>query len=114
MTLTRCTCIAASLLAFTLASTLAFTLVGCDGGRTAPAVEPISAKATEPVAMSIVVKGMHCEGCEGAICDKVGKVAGVTAVKASHVDEKVDVTAPEERRVEIIAAIKKLGYTVEP
>jgi len=110
MTFSRCTCIAASLLAFNLA----FNLVACDGGQTAPTTEPVSVNATAPVAMSIVVKGMHCEGCEGAICDKVGKVAGVSAVKASHVDEKVDVTAPEERRVEIIAAIKKLGYTVEP
>ena len=106
MTFTRCTCIAASL--------LASTLVACDGGRSAPAADPVAATSTAPVAMSIVVKGMRCEGCEGAICDKVGKVAGVTAVKASHLDEKVDVTAPEERRVEIIAAIKKLGYTVEP
>ncbi|MCE2885306.1 MAG: heavy-metal-associated domain-containing protein [Planctomycetaceae bacterium] len=101
-------------LAFIAAPLLASTLVACDGGRPAPAAEPVAAKSTEPVAMSIVVKGMHCEGCEGAICDKVGKVAGVTSVKASHVDEKVDVTAPEERRVEIIAAIKRLGYTVEP
>jgi copper chaperone CopZ len=106
MSFSRYTCIAASL--------LASTLVACDGGRAAPAADPVAAQSTAPVAMSIVVKGMHCEGCEGAICDKVGKVAGVTAVKASHVDEKVDVTAPEERRVEIIAAIKKLGYTVEP
>ena len=63
--------------------------------------------------MSIVVKGMHCEGCEGAICDKVGKIAGVTEVKASHVDEKVEVLAPAERRVDIVAAIKKLGYKIE-
>jgi copper chaperone CopZ len=71
-----------------------------------------SATATAPVAFTIAVKGMHCEGCEGAICDKVGKIAGVS-VKASHIDEKVDVTAPAETRGDIVAAIKKLGYKIE-
>jgi copper chaperone CopZ len=77
-----------------------------------PGTPPAAAAAT-PVSMSIVVKGMHCEGCEGAICDKVGKIDGVASVKASHVDEKVDVTAPADRRDAIVAAIKKLGYEIE-
>jgi hypothetical protein len=34
-------------------------------------------------------------------------------VKASHIDEKVDVTAPAESRGDIVAAIKKLGYKIE-
>jgi copper chaperone CopZ len=56
---------------------------------------------------------MHCEGCESAICDKVGKIAGVTACKASHVAEEVEVIAPAEQKAAVSAAIVKLGYKVE-
>lgn len=66
-----------------------------------------------PVAMHLSVKGMHCEGCEQAICDKLGKIDGVAACAASHSAETVDVTAPEARRDEIEAAIRKLGYRIE-
>ncbi|MEY2796190.1 MAG: Heavy-metal-associated domain [Planctomycetota bacterium] len=100
---------------------LSFALAACNGECSAPpadgglanAANTSAAAATAPVAFTIAVKGMHCEGCEGAICDKVGKIAGVTSVKASHVDEKVDVTAPAESRGDIVAAIKKLGYKIE-
>jgi copper chaperone CopZ len=95
---------------FALASLAIFPL-GCERKPAAPAVETV--KLGAPVEMSIPVKGMHCEGCEGAICGKVEKIEGVTAVKASHVDEAVVVTAPPEQRAAIEAAIKKLGYTID-
>ena len=82
-----------------------------DGAQAGAATDPTALAA--PVAMTFAVKGMHCDGCEGAIRGKVEKIAGVTAVKASHVDMKVDVTAPESQRDAIVAAIKRLGYTVE-
>ena len=94
---------------FALASLAIFPL-GCEQKPAAPAVETV--KLGAPVEMSIPVKGMHCEGCEGAICGKIEKIEGVTAVKASHVDEAVVVTAPPEQRETIESAIKKLGYTV--
>ena len=56
---------------------------------------------------------MHCEGCEGAICGKVEKIEGVTAVKASHTDETVVVTAPPEQRAAIEETIKRLGYKLD-
>lgn len=111
---------------------LALAATGCSGECAAPPADSMadstadstansttaaaSTAATElaaPVAMTFAVKGMHCDGCEGAICGKVEKIEGVTAVKASHVDMKVDVTAPEAQREAIVAAIKRLGYTVE-
>lgn len=99
---------------------LALAATGCSGECAAPPADSTatsaSTAATElvaPVAMTFAVKGMHCDGCEGAICGKVEKIEGVTAVKASHVDMKVDVTAPEAQREAIVAAIKRLGYTVE-
>jgi len=66
-----------------------------------------------PVAMTLAVKGMHCEGCESAICEKVGKIGGVTACKASHEAEAVEVIAPVEQKDAIAAAIVRLGYKVE-
>lgn len=81
-------------------------LVGCDGSSNAP-------KLSEPVSFKLAVKGMHCEGCEGAICAKVGKIAGVTACKASHEAEEVEVIAPVEQKDAITAAITKLGYKVQ-
>ena len=94
---------------FVLASLAVFPL-GCEQKPAAPAAETV--KLGAPVEMSIPVKGMHCEGCEGAVCGKVEKIEGVTAVKASHVDEAVVVTAPPEQRTAIEAAIKKLGYQI--
>jgi copper chaperone CopZ len=91
-------------------ASLAALPLGCDGKPSAPAAEAV--KLSVPVDMHLSVKGMHCEGCEGAICSKVEQIAGVTAVKASHTAESVDVTAPPEQRAAIEAAIKKLGYTI--
>jgi copper chaperone CopZ len=93
-------------------------LTACGDGRSpAPAgaaqesVEKVALGA--PIDMHLVVKGMHCEGCEGAICGKVEKIEGVQSVKASHATESVEVVAPPEQRAAIEAAIKRLGYTVE-
>ena len=96
------------------ATILALPLVssGCDGKSSAPSVAtPVALSAPVPIHLS--VKGMHCEGCEGAICGKVEKIEGVTAVKASHTDETVVVTAPPEQRAAIEETIKKLGYKLE-
>ena len=94
---------AATTFAFGLVSAL---LASCDGKPSAPSF-------SEPVAFTLAVKGMHCEGCEGAIVDKVTKLAGVTACKASHTAEQVEVVAPAEQREAIAAAIRKLGYKLE-
>lgn len=93
-----------------LLTSLAVIPLGCD--RKSPNTAAETVKLSAPVEMHLSVKGMHCEGCEGAICGKVEKIEGVTAVKASHTAESVDVTAPPEQRAAIEAAIKKLGYTI--
>jgi len=93
--------------AATLMTLAPVAMVGCD--RAAPVTEQ---KLSAPVNFRLAVKGMHCEGCESAICDKVGKIAGVTACKASHTAEDVEVIAPVEQKAAIVAAITRLGYTV--
>ena len=85
---------------------LSALLAACDGSSGA-------SKLSEPVSFKLAVKGMHCEGCEGAICDKVGKIAGVTACKASHEAEEVEVIAPVEQKDAITTAITRLGYKVQ-
>ncbi len=96
----------------------ALSLGGCSGeASSVPVSTPAATSAQpvslgEPVAMHLVVRGMHCDGCEGAICSKVLKVAGVTSVVASHVTESVEVLAPPEQRDAVIAAITRLGYKV--
>jgi copper chaperone CopZ len=102
-------------LAVTTALLLPMAAVSCGERAVAPtpsaAVEP--AKLSEPVSMHFTVKGMHCDGCEGAICGKVEKIEGVASVKASHASESVDVVAPPEQRKAIEAAITRLGYKLE-
>ena len=100
----------ALLCALAVSASIAIAPLGCERTPSAPAAETV--KLGAPIEMSISVKGMHCEGCEGAVCGKIEKIEGVTAVKASHVDENVVVTAPPEQREAIEAAIKKLGYTI--
>ena len=95
------------------ATILALPLVsaGCDGKSSAPSVAtPVALSAPVPIHLS--VKGMHCEGCEGAICAKVGKIEGVGECVASHSAERVDLVAPPEQRAAIVKAIERLGYTV--
>ncbi|MFM1823421.1 MAG: Heavy-metal-associated domain [Planctomycetota bacterium] len=95
------------------ATTAALLLVstGCDGKSPAPdAARQVALSAPVPIHLS--VKGMHCEGCEGAICAKVGKIEGVGECVASHAAERVDLVAPPEQRAAIVQAIEKLGYTV--
>lgn len=41
--------------------------------------------------VSLAVSGMKCGGCENSLRLKLIALAGISEVKASHVDKKVDV-----------------------
>ena len=60
------------------------------------------------------VKGMTCTGCEQSVQEAVGAVAGVTEVKANHMDSIATVSFdPGQASVEQISeAIANTGYTV--
>jgi copper chaperone CopZ len=60
------------------------------------------------------VTGMTCGGCENAVRRAVGKLAGVTAVEASHAAERVEVTFDPSRvgLADITQQIERLGYRV--
>jgi copper chaperone CopZ len=66
---------------------------GCSGKSTATdnaAQSATNAAAIKTVSLSI--EGMTCTGCENTIQDAVTKIAGVTSVKASHLDSTAVVT----------------------
>lgn len=65
---------------------LAAILAGCSGKSTSTdnASEATTAVANKTI--TLAVEGMTCTGCEGTVQEAVGKIAGVTSVKASHLD----------------------------
>lgn len=67
------------------------------------------------VMKTIDVKGMTCEGCEGAIVSYVTKIDGVVSSKASHVKESVIVKYDESKTdIDVIMnIISSSGYKVD-
>ena len=67
------------------------------------------------VMKTINVKGVTCEGCEGAIVDYVTKIDGVVSSKASHIKESV-IVKYDEAKTDIDAISKVIsssGYKVD-
>ena len=60
------------------------------------------------------VTGMTCGGCENAVKRAVGKLPGVSAVEASHQEQRVTVSfdAALVSLDAVKARIEGLGYTV--
>jgi copper ion binding protein len=65
--------------------------------------------------LTLTVTGMTCGGCENAVKRAVGQLPGVSAVAASHEDQRVDVEfdAAQVGIDAIRQKIEKLGYRVE-
>ena len=63
---------------------------------------------------SLQVTGMHCEGCENRIRKMVGKINGVSEVKADRNAGKVefDFDGSSETLTAIKEKIDELGYEV--
>ena len=70
------------------------------------------AAVARPSEVVIPVEGMTCSGCEHAIQDSVGKLPGVTHVRASHKEKKawVRFDAARVQPPRIVEEIVKLGY----
>jgi copper chaperone len=60
------------------------------------------------------VTGMTCGGCENAVKRAVSRLDGVTAVSASHGENRVvvDYDAAKVDRAQVSEAIAKAGYQV--
>jgi copper ion binding protein len=64
--------------------------------------------------VTLRVTGMTCGGCENAVKRALGRLDGVGAVEASHVDQRVAVTFDPARVTadHIAQRITAAGYTV--
>jgi copper ion binding protein len=64
--------------------------------------------------LKLHVTGMTCGGCENAIRLTLRQLQGVSAIAASHKDERVEVSFDGEKvtRDRITRAIEDLGYQV--
>jgi len=61
------------------------------------------------------ISGMHCAGCEAAICTEVKALQGVESVSADHAAKKVHVTFDDNliSASAILACIENQGYDYE-
>ena len=62
---------------------------------------------------TVKIKGMTCGHCEGRVNTELGKLAGVTEVKASaDTDEAVITSSSELDSEQVSAAVIAAGYRV--
>ena len=90
---------------------IAAFISGCAGKSTSTD----ATKATTAVAnktVTLAVEGMTCTGCENTVQEAVTKVAGVTSIKASHLDSTAVVSfdASKTSIAAIGDAINEAGY----
>ena len=67
------------------------------------------------VSVSFNVSGMKCGGCEASLNSALSALSGVTQVKASHLQKRVDVDF-DEQQVSLDAiedAILDAGFKIE-
>lgn len=60
------------------------------------------------------IDGMHCNGCENRVTDRLSKLEGVRSVEADHEDgtAQVTVVAGQEDEAALREAVEDLGYEV--
>ena len=65
--------------------------------------------------ITIVIEGMHCNHCSGAIADGLKKLNGVKSADVLFTTGKAKVVYdPDVVKVEqLLAVVKELGYTVK-
>jgi Cu+-exporting ATPase len=83
-------------------------LAGAAGCSRAPA-------PAQPVEVVIPVEGMTCGGCEQTIQEGVGKLPGVSRVRASHKEKRawVSYDAARVQPARIVEEIVRLGYRAQ-
>ncbi len=89
---------------------VAALVAGCTGKSTSDNASQAAATATKT--MTLAVEGMTCTGCENTVQEAVSKIAGVTSVKASHLDSTA-VVSFDTTKTSLAAigdAINEAGY----
>lgn len=71
---------------FFIALVAAF-ITGCAGKTTSTEnAAEVTTTAVANKTVTVAIEGMTCTGCENTIQESVTKIAGVTEIKASHLD----------------------------
>lgn len=71
--------------------------------------------ATAGTTLVYSVSGMHCDGCASAIQSRVAQIRGVSQCDASFENSSATVVVEDaDVGKEILAAIREMGYTIEP
>lgn len=103
-----------------VAAPLAVSLLaplGCDGNSTTAHSNPDQVKKTADVrkTLHLQVDGMTCSGCVNAIVSKVDSIDGVVSCDVSLEGRSATIALSNPDSAQTVeAAIRKLGYTVEP
>jgi copper chaperone CopZ len=92
---------------------IAALIAGCTGKSTGTdnAVQG-TATAVANKTVTLAIEGMTCTGCENTIQESVTKIAGITAIKASHLDSTAVVSfdSTQTSLAAIGDAINNAGY----
>jgi copper chaperone CopZ len=91
---------------------VAAILAGCSGKSTSSDNASEASTAVANKTITLAVEGMTCTGCEGTVQETVGKIAGVTSVKASHLDSTAVVSfdSTQTSIATIGDAVSEAGY----
>ncbi len=90
----------------------ALVLGACAGKTTSTDNASASATVVANKTVKLAIEGMTCTGCESTIQEAVTKVAGVTSIKASHLDS-IAVVSFDSTKTTLAAigdAVTKAGY----
>jgi mercuric ion binding protein len=91
---------------------IAAFFAGCAGKSTTENASPATATTVANKTVVLAVEGMTCTGCENTVQESVTKIAGVTEIKASHLDSTAVVTfdSTKTNLAAIGDAINEAGY----
>lgn len=92
---------------------LAFFIAACSNKSAGTDASKTDAVANKTV--TLAVEGMSCTGCENTIQEAVGKIGGVTVIKASYTDSTawVSFDTMQTNLISISEAITDAGYIVK-
>ncbi len=91
---------------------IAAFIAGCAGKSTSTDNAAVTTTAVANKTVTLAVDGMTCTGCESTVSESVTKIAGVTSIKASHLDSTA-VVSFDSTKTTIAAigdAITEAGY----
>jgi len=92
---------------------IAAFFAGCAGKSTSTDnAAQATATAVANKTVTLAIEGMTCTGCENTVQDEVTKIAGVTSIKASHLDSTAVVSFDSTKTsiADIGNAISEAGY----